>query len=444
MPRAAPTSPLVVPLVVVLALLAVVLEASPTIPSSGPGDWTWFPDTAAPMAPYLVTLNQFGTSAMAPGPIITSDPASRLGQSAKTRLGSVGLEYNFYQSLAFVDIPSPVSGLGTLAYYTTEFQGKWMVARTPGGVGLGLSLGITGQEGLAHNSTPATEQDPQINFGSLSNPQANVTGMDDFRLTEIAAQLSSPRGDWILLLGMVDQSNYVDANSYANNSQTQFLNDGLVNNATIPLPEANLGFNLQWQPSPRLYLLMGAGSNLQIPKNNLVLSLGTDNWSYLLELGLVTTNTLGLGPGIYRVQPFVATVRGDSQGGVGLNFQQDLGAGSPVAAFGRLGVCGNQIAFENIRAQGSVGLALTGPIDAPGPIPLFSNDLLGLAFVWSQAVPDGTPVYRMNEYNIELFYAVQITPTMKLQPDLQVYWDAAYRPRSGISLLWQLQLTLAW
>ncbi|MBM3902999.1 MAG: carbohydrate porin [Verrucomicrobia bacterium] len=254
----------------------------------------------------------------------------------------------------------------------------------------------------------------------------------------------APTATGFCFSGWSDQGNYIDSNSYANNSQTQFLNDALVNNATIPLPEANLGFNLQWQPTRQFYLLMGAGSNLQIPKQAVVLSLGAANWSYLLELGLITTNTFGLGPGIYRVQPFVATVHSDTQGGVGLNFQQDLGIHTPIAAFGRLGVCGNQIAFENIRAQGSLGLAPTGPIDAPGPIPLFSNDMLGLAFVWSQAVPDGFPVYRPNEYNIELFYSVQITPTLKLQPDLQVFWDAADRPQSGVSLLWQLQLTLTW
>ena len=431
-------------LLLVVGFLPRILEAAAIAPSSGTGDWIWFPETFPPMAPYLITLDQFGTSALAPGPVIESDPVSRLGQGAKTRLGSVGFEYNFYQSLCFVDMPRPMSGLDALAYYTTQFQGKWMVARSPGGTGLGLSLEFTGQEGLIHNNISPMVQNPQNNLGSLSNPQANVTGMDGYRLAELAAQLSSPHGDWILLIGMVDQGNYVDSNSYANNSQTQFLNDALVNNGTVPLPEANLGFNLQWQPSQQFYLLMGAGSNLQIPKTDLVLSFGTDNWSYLLELGLVTTNTFGLGPGIYRVQPFLATVLGDTQGGVGLNFQQDLGLRTPVAAFGRLGVCGNQIALENIRAQGSLGLALTGPIDAPGPIPLFSNDLLGLAFVWSQAVPDGSQVNHMNEYSIELFYSLQITPTLKLQPDLQVFWDAAYRPQSGISLLWQLQLTLTW
>jgi len=431
-------------LLLVMGLLSLNPRTAAVPPASGTGDWVWFPDTFPPMAPYLVTLDQFGTSAMAPGPMIPSDPVSRLGQGMKTRLGSVGFEYNFYQSLSLVDIPRPVTGLDALVYYTTEFQGKWVVARSPGGTGLGLSLAFTGQEGLTRDSHDPSLQSPQINFGSLSNPQANVTGMEGYRLAEIAAQISSPHGDWILLLGMVDQGNYIDSNSYANNSQTQFLNDALVNNATIPLPEANLGFNLQWQPTRQFYLLMGAGSNLQIPKQAVVLSLGAANWSYLLELGLITTNTFGLGPGIYRVQPFVATVHSDTQGGVGLNFQQDLGVHTPIAAFGRLGVCGNQIAFENIRAQGSLGLALTGPIDAPGPIPLFSNDMLGLAFVWSQALPDGFPVYRPNEYNIELFYSVQITPTLKLQPDLQVFWDAADRPQSGVSLLWQLQLTLTW
>jgi carbohydrate-selective porin OprB len=328
-----------------------------------------------------------------------------------------------------------------MGFYTLDWFSKWTVYTTAHGDEAGW---ITSQVKVLEGIGSARTQTVPKAMGSLVNPASLWTGRNGVEVPEMAWQQSLAQGRVVAVAGVINQSNYLDLNTYANTARGQFLNSAFVNSMVVPLPGYAPSVNLQWQPSQQFYLLMGAGSNLQIPKTDLVLSLGTDNWSYLLELGLVTTNTFGLGPGIYRVQPFLATVLGDTQGGVGLNFQQDLGLRTPVAAFGRLGVCGNQIALENIRAQGSLGLALTGPIDAPGPIPLFSNDLLGLAFVWSQAVPDGSPVNRMNEYSVELFYSIQITPTLKLQPDLQVFWDAADRPQSGISLLWQLQLTLTW
>jgi len=67
-------------------------------------------------------------------------------------------------------------------------------------------------------------------------------------------------GKVVMLAGMVDQGNYFDANSYANNSQGQFLNSAFVNSLVLPLPYNNLGLNLQFQPDERWYVMFGTGA----------------------------------------------------------------------------------------------------------------------------------------------------------------------------------------
>ena len=100
------------------------------------------------------------------------------------------------------------------------------------------------------------------------------------------------------IAGQLDQSNYLDANSYANNSHGQFLNSAFVNSSVLPLPYNNLGLNLQWQPSESWYLMFGSGANNQLAGYSPFDNLSFQNWSYLLEWGLTPTNVAGLGPGV--------------------------------------------------------------------------------------------------------------------------------------------------
>jgi len=61
----------------------------------------------------------------------------------------------------------------------------------------------------------------------------------------------------VLLAALVDQSNYLDANTYAHNSQGQFLNSAFVNSGVLPFAFNNLGLNVQWQPTESWYLMFG-------------------------------------------------------------------------------------------------------------------------------------------------------------------------------------------
>ena len=404
-------------------------------------NWVWFPSQPSTLAAYLGGIDAYGTNALQPDSTFPKDPLSRWVQEFKLELSQIGLQETLYQSVSLVQLGDPVAGQSTLEYYAATFQGKWAVATTPSGTATWLSFEMDAQTGLSSTSRTQT---PQANLGSLVNPQANVSGFRGVWMSELAGQIASSDGNFVLVAGLLDQANYLDVNAYANNSQSQFVNNALLNNSALPLPPNNLGLNLQWQPSSLIYLLLGTSANNQTPGQAPTSDLSFDNWSYLGELGFTPTNVFGLGPGTYRLQPFLATVQSHTQAGLGVNLQQQLGPTSPWGVFGRFGVSGTQVAIQNVGWQGSTGIALTDPLQSSGLISSTSSDVLGLGWVWSQAARSSPQLYHANEYALELFYSWQLTPTIKVQPDVQLYWNAAYRPDSGVTTVWQLQVNMIW
>src|SRR5208282_1525647 len=132
-------------------------------------------------------------------------------------LSGVGLRYSFYQSVTMVSLTDAASGASSLQYYTATSNGKWAVAEaTQGGTAGWLSTEVNVQEGL---SPASRTRSPQGNLGSIANPLATVYGPNGGWISELAWQQSLMHGQLVVVGCLVDQSNYLDANNYANNSQ---------------------------------------------------------------------------------------------------------------------------------------------------------------------------------------------------------------------------------
>jgi len=86
---------------------------------------------------------------------------------------------------------------------------------------------------------------------------------------------------------------------------------------------------------------------------------------------------------------------------------------------------------------------MQAPLKHAGLVPRLSNDLLGLGLVWSQPSATTKTIYHHNEYALEAFYALQLTPLMKLQPDVQYVWNPAFNSANHV-LVAQLQLVFSW
>ncbi len=401
----------------------------------------WFPPTPPVLMPYLAGLDEKGNSDLQPGALFPGDPLSRYPQVAKYRFSDLGLRYSFNQAVTILSMTDTANGASALDYYTASFASKWALTEAPSeGRATWLSFQANVQLGLSANSR---DQLPQSNLGVIASPNANIYGPNGIWVQELAWQQSLLDGQWVLLAGMVNQGNYFDANTYAGNSYGQFLNFAFNKNIVLPLPYNNLGLNLQYQPSKNWYAMFGMGALNQKPGESPFDDLSFRDWAYLLEFGLTPANVFGLGPGVYRVQPFLATVDGATQVGVGFNAQQRLGADSPLGWFGRFGVGGSSVTVDGASAQASTGLALQGPLKAAGLSDERGNDYLAAGFVWNRAAANREPVAHATEYGVETTYAFQLTPLVSIQPDFQAIWNPVNNSASH-TLICQLQLNIIW
>ena len=84
------------------------------------------------------------------------------------------------------------------------------------------------------------------------------------------------------------------------------------------------------------------------------------------------------------------------------------------------------------------------PLEHIGLVPRLRNDLFGVGFAWSQPSATTQTVYHRNEYVFDTFYTLQLTPTLRLQPDFQVIWNPAFNPDPGPATVFQVQFIVAW
>jgi len=401
------------------------------------GELQWFPATQPRMMPYLASNDEYGNTAIRPGALIPFTPLDQFPQQAKYWLSEIGLRYSLKQTATFVSMSDVMQGADTLGFYTFDFAGKWAVIDSVGTAGW-ITFQVEEQSGLG---AAGTFQDAGSNLGTTADPTGFYSSHNGWRIPELGWQQSLCDGELVIVAGMISQGNYFDANSYANDGRGQFMNAALIDTMVMPLPHFNFAANIQWQPVNEWYAMVGSSVGNASDGETPWTDLSSKDWTVLGETGYAPDNFLGMGPGIYRVQPFLAASGGWTQGGLGLNFQQQLGKQSPLGWFGRYGFGGAHVA-NGAKEQIGTGFAWRGPFEHL-LVGRQSNDYLGVGFVWSQPAATTKPVIHENECVLETTYAMQLTPTTKLQPDLQVLWNPTFNPAAS-AVVFQLQLDLAW
>ena len=402
----------------------------------------FFPAYQPRLMPYLAAQDEFGNTAIKPGPLIPTTPLDAVVQQGKYWISEAGLRYSLAQTFTFASMTDVMQGADTLGFYTFDFAAKWAVFNSPAGGTAGwITTQIEAKTGLG---AAGGTQDARKNLGSVTDPTGIWSSVNGFRIPELAWQQSFRDGELVVVAGMVSQGNYFDGNSYANSGRGQFLNSALIDTMVVPLQNYNLGLNLQWQPVDEWYGMVGGSAGNGHAGVAPWTDFSWNNWSLLGEFGYAPKDFLGLGPGVYRIQPFVGQAEGaTAQSGFGLNFQQQLGQHSPFGWFGRFGRGGSELLHNGELQAGTgsqigTGFVMKGPLEYAGLFPSRANDAAGLGFVWSRPSSAAEAIYHLNEYGLEAGYVLQLTPTAKLQPDLQVVWNAAHNPDSRPAVVFQL------
>jgi porin len=407
----------------------------------GAPPFQFFPAVPPQLMPYLASQDEFGNTALRPGSLFNFVPLEAPILGAKYSLSEYGLRYSLQQSFTYVNLTDVKKGDNDLDYYTFDLKTKWAVFDAPAdGTAGWLSAQVEAKTGLGVGNE---RESAKSNLGTLTDPTGIWSSVDGVRVPELAWQQSLLDGEFVAVAGMVSQRNYLDDNAAAHTGRGEFFNSALINSDVLPLAQYNFGLNLQWQPLDEWYAMFGASAGNAPAGAAPWTDLSLQTWSLLWELGYAPKDFLSLGPGVYRIQPFVAESGGSSQPGLGFNLQQQLGADSPFAWYGRFGFASAQVPSD-ASAQIGTGFLVHAPLRHLWLIPRLSNDLLGVGLVWSQPASAGKTVYHENEHVLETFYTLQLTPTIRLQPDLQVVWDPAFNRDAGPAVVAQLQLVLAW
>ena len=426
-----------------------------------------FPAVPPPLAPYLASQDEHGNTAARPGPLFPVFPFEPIVQGTKYWLSEYGFRYSLQQTLTFVSMSDVMQGNSSLGYYTFDLGANWAIYDSPASETAGwITTQVKAKSGL---DSAGQSQDARKNLGMITDPTGIWSDVNGVYVPQLAWQQSLRNGEFVAIAGMVKQDNYIDQNAYAESGRGEFINSALIDTQVMPLPQYNLGLNLQWQPPGEWYAMLGAsagnGRAGQLPWFEYT----WQQWSLIGEIGYAPKDFLGLGPGIYRIEPFVgqasglvdvtktvslpestnsasvslsSRTNGPVQGSLCFNLQQQLGPRSPLGWFGRFGFGGEQVC-NGAAAQVGTGFVWQGPFHHV-LLARTSNDLLGVAFVWSQPSATTKTVYHQNEYSEEVFYALQFSPTLRLQPDFQFVTNPAFNSSHDHAMVFQLQLDLAW
>lgn len=166
------------------------------------------------LAPYLASLNLLPADANVAGALIADDPISSANASVKETLLEYGFSYMLFQSFGMSVTPSRVRDPAVGGLWAGQGFGFLEVfdhSREGGSAGW-ISTEINWVTGLGGS---VEYEDPSARIGTVSQPQGLLVG-DGFWIAELAWQQSFFDGTLVATVGMVDQQNYFDVNTFAN------------------------------------------------------------------------------------------------------------------------------------------------------------------------------------------------------------------------------------
>ena len=223
-----------------------------------------------------------------------------------------------------------------------------------------------------------------------------------------------------------------DCSAYANDETTQFLNNALINNPTIPFPDYGLGVAVYYNPARFWYVSAAvADAQADIRETGFRTTFhDEDYFFYIFETGITPQLSSANGPlqGAYRAglwydpQPkahsdTTKTYRDDV--GFYLSCDQmlikentDLEDTQGLGAFLRYGYAGSK--RNDIVNFWSVGFQYQGLLEGR------HDDVLGVGFAQGFFSDKASLTYTDDYENaLELYYSAALTPWLNISPSIQ-------------------------
>lgn len=401
-----------------------------------PREYVWFDGHPAPLMPYLDGLYHMGNTCIEPDPLFEKDVLSSYAQSLKAKMSRKGVYYSLNYGINYSSVVGPVQGDRRRNFVSQNgaFMFNANILRdSHTAEGLFLTSKLIFGDGFGFNED---QSNIQKSIGSLQSPVGALNG-ETCNLTQLALGYVGFRGKLVMMVGQIDSGNYMDTNGYSSYQSNNLTHGGFDRSSSLPLTSGSFAYHLAYQPSKPFYVLFTSSSNNTPRNHNPFLSINSGSWSNIAELGYINADMFGLGHGIYRLLPFMLTNEDEFGAGVSVNIQQQLGKKSQWGYFFRAGWASEHAAaLTGVRANMTTGVALLSPFRGIGA----SNaGYLGCGFLWLQGAKSGRPNMNNNEYGFEITYVHQVTPTMVIQPDIQVIKNPIHGRRGQTNVVFQVQ-----
>ena len=405
----------------------------------GGGGWEWMPAQPQHFMPYLDSLFVPGNTCVEPSWWMQDDMLSTGAQQVKSMLSRYGLQYDLTLSAGYAGVaPKSNAGRNDFAATNNGLSAVWyLLKKRDNSQGLFLTMEADWGHGFNFNERRSGVQNT---IGSLSNPQSSLRGGNGVYVPHLALGYSLADGKWVGMVGTIDTSSYFDQNAYSSSWNGNLMNSTFTCNPCLPLPWANFGFLTAWQPTENFYAIYATTGLESGVNENPFRKMHSDSWVHLAEVGWITQDFMGMGPGTYRLQYTFTDDRGNGGTGAAFNMQQRLGRTSPLGFFSRCGVMDEDAAaINNVKAAASAGLVLQAPFTSSGWGSKANHDQLAFGFTWARAADSYPDVRNQNEYGLELSAVIQVTPTFFIQPDVQYIMNPVGQTDRKGEFVFQLQ-----
>ncbi len=295
-------------------------------------------------------------------------------------------------------------------------------------------LGLEGAGLFVHieGGWPDAEGIDGASVGSVTGVNADAGGNRTMDIAELFYEGNIFSDSLTIMAGKMDFAGVFDASEFANDEGAQFINGGLVNNATIPLPEYCLGLIMTWEASDWLSISAGAGDAQTDPRETGFRTAfhKEDYFFYILE-GTISTETMSANgplPGNYRFGVW-NDPQPKANSDMSRNYRDDVGVYTSVdqllskenddpedsqglGVFGRYGYA--RAKTNDIEKFWSAGLQYQGPIDGR------DDDVLGLGYAKGIFSDSANATYTQDYESIaELYYSIQCSPWLNITPHVQ-------------------------
>lgn len=226
--------------------------------------------------------------------------------------------------------------------------------------------------------------------------------------------------------GIIDATDYLDENVYANDEYTQFMNEALVNGPNVFLPSYDAGGALVWNTGPWSM----RGVVMKVHENDA----GNEFNFYGAQLGY--TLKTGLGEGNYRVlvdrtsKDFLGKDSESKHKRASLLFSFDQQLGDVVGTFLRFG-------WQDDAAAVDYHSIWSGGIDIKGNPWNRAEDNIGLGYAW---LDGGNQDIRQSQA-AEAYYRFVVNTNLAFSADVQYMIDARHDQENPRGFIYGLRLT---